>query len=220
MTDRPVIFSAPMVRALLTGRKTQTRRLAVTTRDVIVTADEMASLEKRGWQAIDGANDSTTIARPSPWQKVIIGDRLWVRESCRTHEPVRGNCDWVVRYQADPDYLRLPEGFGTWDCKVRPAIHMPRCASRLTLVVTDVRRHPLQDITEADAIAEGAARLAHDGEGTFYQSDTGSHRCGFAGLWDHLHGARAWNANPEVVALTFTVHRSNIDAMPAHASIK
>jgi hypothetical protein len=66
---------------------------------------------------------------------------------------------------------------------------MPRWASRLTLTVSDVRVQRLQAISEEDAQAEGVAKLIWDGEGGWYESATGTYRCGFAGIWQHLHGA-------------------------------
>ena len=209
MTDLPVIFSAPMVRALLAGRKTQTRRLA-----------------------------------SSPLVKVQPGDRLWVRENCwlygqwlehgttrsgktRRHFKLMGN--GVVYHKGEvPGIAYWGGGTGySW----RPSIHMPRWASRLTLIVTNVRFERLQDISDADALAEGIVaktvivgsecyggppheitdiRYFYDGcdsEGFETAIDA------YAALWDHLHGAGSWDENPELVALTFEVHRCNIDRM-------
>jgi hypothetical protein len=271
MTDHPIIFSAPMVRALLEGRKTQTRRLAWRDeRDVTVSEAEMVALEKKGWQAIDGADEITTIARPSPWQRVQPGDRLWVREAFETgfmlDENERAVGEPVIWYGADGGPRWLDPDTGCWRDQPRwtPSIHMPRCASRLTLTVTEARIERLQAISEADAIAEGggigaAERHAwgHNAKwitghcrdcagwcpatkrkqppcGYLYggERDHRDHRgagCStsfvlrtapeparfsFEHLWDHLHGygADAWDANPEVVALTFTVAQRNIDA--------
>ena len=88
----------------------------------------------------------------------------------------------------------------------RPSIHMPRSASRLTLTVTEVRVQRLQDISEEDARAEGI-------EGEFLPWPQGywTYRPYFAELWNSLHGPDAWDANPWVVALSFTVQHGNID---------
>lgn len=162
---------------------------------------------------------------------VQAGDRLWVRESCRTHEPVKGRGECVVRYRADPDYLLLPEGCGHWDCRPRTAIHMPRWASRLTLVVTDVRIQRLHDISEEDALAEGIvleARPLREGQEPFARYlvpglDHPIHefpelsrptaREMYAALWDVIHGPGHWSANPWVIAFSFRPHLSNIDHM-------
>ena len=157
MTDRPIIFSPTMVRALLAGRKTQTRRLAT-----------------------------------SPLARCVPGDRLWVREGYAQHAA-------GFDYRADFAGFSQPAA-GPW----RPSIHMPRWASRLTLHVEAVRVERLQDIREADAVAEGMNwpvwRL-------------------FQSVWNSLHGPDAWNENPHVVVLTFRVERANIDAAaPAGAA--
>jgi len=94
----------------------------------------------------------------------------------------------------------------------RPAIHMPRWASRLTLELTDVRVERLQDISEQDAIAEGADRLVMDDDGKFYESANGTHRCGYAGLWDHINGDGSWDENPFVWCISFRTILANIDS--------
>jgi len=184
VTDHPIIFSAPMVWALLDGRKTQTRRLA--------------------WR------DRPFSRKPSPWQRVKLSDRLWVREA------------WQHPAMCEPQYrATATERMGHWDPEQgpwRPSIHMPRWASRLTLTVTATKIEPLHEITEADAKAEGVdPQIMH---ATFGYGGTREHDYarGFAELWDRLHGPGSWNANPEVVALTFTVERRNIDAAVRRAA--
>lgn len=206
MRDIPIIFSAPMVRALLDGRKTQTRRLA-----------------------------------SSPLAKAQPSDRLWVREAARVSytgwHHVEGD-SYSIDYAARLDCGRfggsgimkgkVPKHFPATtfnaDGSMRwcPSIHMPRWASRLTLVVEEVRFQRLQDISETDAIAEGA---------DCYTSQTRIHRAfnpdwkglfrpGFMELWDSLHGAKpgeSWDDNPDIVALTFSVHRKNIDQLDLEA---
>lgn len=126
------------------------------------------------------------------------GQRMWVRETWAVgniYDGVKpseinpgGKPGWCgIRYAATDHRIGI---------KDRPAIFMPRWASRLTLVVTETRTQKLHDISDDDIKAEGA-------------SDKES----FALLWDHIHGKGAWDANPFVVALTFEVHRCNIDKM-------
>lgn len=242
MVDRPIIFSAPMISALLAGRKIQTRRLA--------------------WKPwIDGELERYhSVASPdihldhrgkrSLWQSVKPGDRLYVRENfriSRAHDKTRmaqikpqsvtvmftaggsvANQDDPTGYRADtwPGADQMPD----WAGKLRPAIYLPRWASRLTLVVTATKIEKLQDISEADAIAEGlhvepraAVNLIEGGyrPGYFVELPSGRRIGGtvfgpirvFSSLWKELHGPQSWDANPEVVALTFTVHKQNIDAM-------
>ena len=173
MTDRPIIFSAPMVQALLAGRKTMTRRLAF------------------GHQA-----KTPDCFYPSVWQKVRPGDRLWVREAFTVR-------DGHVFYRAGP--ISPGRSFDEpMMLSCRPSIHMPRKLSRLTLFVTAVKIERLQKISAADIAAEGV----ECGKVGFPRAA----RAIFSGLWDSLHGPGAWKANPEVVVLTFTVHRCNIDA--------
>lgn len=181
MVDRPILFSGPMVRAILEGRKTQTRRVV---------------------------KGNPYIAKPMPYAP---GDRLWVRETCHTYH-------WDHPrsvYRADFDDGKKP-------CRVRkqiesyevgrwtPAIHMPRWASRLTLVVTDSRVQRLQDVSEEDARAEGVERpIMPHWPGYPYRS-------AFRGLWNDLNAKSGygWDENPWVVAVTFTPHQVNIDQFP------
>lgn len=212
MTDHPMLFNTPMVRALLDGRKVQTRRVV----------KKQAAL------------DALAVFGPSFLMKpgnadlvpVQIGDRIWVRET------------WCTGYDYDDDdkpagedryFYRATDSVGRWLDPDReetrdsppwhPSIHMRRCASRLTLVVTDVRAQRLQEISEEDARAEGADRLVCDGiwddKVRFHQSESGTHYAGFAGIWAHTYGADSWEANPWVWALTFEVLRRNIDEVAA-----
>lgn len=195
MADRGVIFSAPMVRALLEGRKTQTRRLVT-----------------------------------SPLRRCEVGDRLWVREAIT----VRGVYSDVVeigyRAHKNASHTEFVEQWPVESCRdaegnlprvnwprYRPSIHMPRWASRLTLIVTDVRQEPLQEISTADAIAEGGDPMhIQPGGATGNPSDGWlCFQSGFRALWDSLHDkpGERWEDNPEIVALTFKVSRTNIDAV-------
>lgn len=196
MTDYPIIFSAPMVRALLEGRKTMTRRLAW-----------------RGTMPTPSFPEGTM--RATSWQKVKPGDRLWVRENFAVidggtiRDGAGGAMDYVdteIIYAAD----RKPY------TKITPCIHMPRRLSRLTLIVTATKIEPLQSISERDAEAEGAP-LAVAGVDS-RRGPIRMHRTGFVGLWRSLHGDDAWAANPDVVALTFRVVKANVDAVEAKAA--
>lgn len=192
MTDKPILFSAPMVRAILDGRKTQTRR-------VLKPQPVNSFLECR--------------LRYAP------GDRLWVREAV-CWVSARG---W--KYRADQEDLSDYEADGERG-RWRPSIHMPRSASRLTLTVTDVRVQRVQEISEADAVAEGIERLK---SGRGYYDPTQSHgavslghfcskaKAAFSLLWDSINASRgySWDANPWVVALTFDVEKRNIDEVTA-----
>lgn len=200
MTQIPIIFSGPMVRALLEGRKTMTRRLAW--RD-----DCPGKLEACGAPL---ANCCRT--KPSPWQKVTPGDGLWVRENYRPHgdgplSECTGPEDFVFMASADEAQLAM------W--KWRPSIHLPKWASRLTMVVTATKLEPLQAITDEDAKLEGIV-LHKEGwwwDGVDHKTAGVTARGAFYCLWSKLHGKASWDANPQVVALTCTVYQRNIDEM-------
>ena len=154
-----------------------------------------------------------------------IGDRLWVREmwACIGREEfsageyigpgslIAYRATWSISAHKDGRIwargrARHQDGTAYTDPKPwRPSIHMPRWASRLTLTVTDVRVQRLQEISEDDAKAEGAKPWT--GALQSYVTD-------FATVWNSIHGPGAWDANPWVTALTFGVHRRNIDRMP------
>lgn len=197
MVDRPVIFSAPMVRALLEGRKSQTRRIL---KPYNGPSGEGVVIVHEPW--CEGMRRE--IARFKP--PYAFGDRLWVREAFSTDRVGAGD----VFYRADGwDYGRE----GGW----KPSIHMPRRFSRLTLIVTDVRVERVQEITNADALAEGALEATGlPGEAGMIGAMAGDQaRQAFELLWNHLHGPEAWQANPWVVAVRFTTERRNIDAKEA-----
>ena len=228
MTDRPIIFSAPMIQALLDGRKTQTRRVIKPTPDYGGGGDPKAPQnwgdpEAWGWEdAEDGCwrmlSEGYT-GRPYYGR----GMRLWVREAHAYVPASAYRNSLFVEQHTDPhdtDQASIyREGFdrSTGGIRWRPSIHMPRWASRLTLTVTDVRVQRLQEISESDAQAEGCRPAFTDTScaGTAPVSSRPSYRWGFPELWNSLHGPDAWDANPWVVALTFTVHRGNIDRISA-----
>lgn len=224
MTDRPMIFSGPMVRALLDGRKTQTRRVLKPQPPNHVQIYRVGSV----WDWRDGTRGG--------YVKVpfAIGDRIWVRETwaedaepvcCGRPHPIvgpgrNGEMEYVgeeccgspepspiITYRAEvaPEYKPYSER--GW----RSPIYMPRWASRITLVVTDVRVQRLHEISEEDAISEGVGP-------TLVSPDGGSapHVETYIELWNSLNAKRGypWESNPWVCALTFDVIRQNIDALP------
>lgn len=178
--ERPILFSAPMVRAILDGRKTQTRR-------VFVPPPPFAP----------GDDIDVQLATGSIAPRFAVGDRLWVRETWSG--PYRmGDIpprDWLpglpIWYWADG-----APAAGDWT-KPKPSIHMPRWASRITLEVTEVRVQRLQDISKEDARAEGASL------DMIYERESPSFRAGFQVLWTSIHGPGSWDANPWVTAITF-----------------
>jgi hypothetical protein len=237
--DRPIIFSAPMVRALLDGRKTQTRRVLKPQplwEDAGHTPGGFSYGAGWSWTGLSCWADAAAFGeQAADFVRIRPGDRLWVREAFQEFlasefppgrafgprgdfgipaESAKGNVSYVA-YRAEGDFPPHPEdGKAAW----RSPTHMPRKYSRLTLTVADVRVQRLQDISEQDALAEGADAVdrqfdhrlsnAHkiDLAGTF------SHVLGYERLWDSINGAGSWEANPWIAAYTFTVERRNIDA--------
>jgi hypothetical protein len=197
--ERPILFSAPMVRAILDGSKTQTRRAINNVHEVPGVGPFLNAGPKGLKRLLEGPNDDV-----SKWPKWcphgIVGDHLWVRETWQTH----CDKDGITPRDLPPDTaVQYPATYDHWVSKKRPGIHMPRWASRITLTVTYVRVQRLQEITEEDAKAEGAIRMQMDDDGKFYQSDGGTYRCGFSGLWAHINGADSWDADPWVWAISF-----------------
>lgn len=210
MKTRPILFSGPMVRAILAG-KTQTRRVIKPQ-----PPDDAEWVEKEGVFVVGHGYMADWIALKHPYG--VPGDRLWVRETwgvgCRPC-PVNGDRDGI-EYRADEAYLRdndelplmtveAPKGFfgnykkSGW----RPAIHMPRWASRITLEITGERVERLQDISIEDAEAEGVrSGIETDPSGAVYKYRPIDE---FARLWDSINAKRGfgWDVNPRVRALEF-----------------
>ncbi|MDG3040467.1 hypothetical protein [Roseicyclus marinus] len=233
MADRPIIFSAPMVRALLDGRKTQTRRVLPNQPPEPATLQGWDISGNRRfahfWHDLGDGCIEVHGSRLFAWR----GDRLWVQEDWRTvssldlykpaqmremaHEAGYRQAWAPITYLADGQRKNWESGDDAG--RRRWSRHMIRELSRLTLTVTDVRVQRLQEISEAGAKAEGAA--FHDGRGIGHSgwrhdlSDVHADaRSSFARLWNSLHGPDAWDANPWVAAISFDVHRCNIDQMP------
>lgn len=194
MTERPILFSAPMVRALLAGTKTQTRR-EVKPQTAILT-DEMA----RAFGVQPPLGENSAVVR-CPYG--AVGDRLWVKETWFTAENLDGikptdlSSDVRINYAADLAEDDIILG------RLRPSIFMRRWMSRITLELTAVRVERLNEISEADAIAEGVASEDHirkPGDPYLPLVSPVEH---YAKLWESLNGAGSWAANPWVWVLTF-----------------
>lgn len=228
MADRPIIFSAPMVRALLDGRKSQTRRVIKPHPAFLPGRLSWPHQDEDGkwvqtettWRYSDSLGNyeperETDLPLRLPYAP---GDRLYVREALDLGAPT--NAIGHATYTADGADVDLrPTGAAFWASGYKrravPSIHMPRWASRMTLTVTDVRVQRLQEISAPDSIAEGVecetctamGQSACRGRGCFASIDA------YRGLWNSLHGPEAWAANPWIVALTFTVQNGNIDQL-------
>ena len=200
MTAKPIIFSAPMIVALLRGTKAQTRRVLKPQPD-----QDSDPSGKRDWGAVNRYGYWGKAAEIRPY---LPGDRLWVREGFAIQ---KGGGVIFRADHPDADFSAPLGAVGSW----RPSIHMPRWASRLTLIVTDVRVQRLQEISEDDARAEGVT--PHGGGWTGYGRDAdlwlSNAKDGFRSLWNSIHGPGAWDANPWVAAISFETRRYNIDTM-------
>lgn len=245
MTDRPILFSALMVRALLAETKTQTRRAINGVRMFDAEYDERWHphvLPPGGslpdvWSWWEGPSHGPSLYHT---QKIRFapGDRLYVREEYYQRgywQPVPGAATkggrqkWAFvptgaisfdppaafrkgRHNADPFTVEWHKRLGRF---------MPRSASRLTLIVTDVRVERLQDISEADARDEGAEAVDFQRDDRLSNArridlaGIMSHRLGYEHLWNTINGRGSWDANPWVVAVSFGVVRANIDQVQA-----
>lgn len=214
MKERPILFSAPEVRAILEGRKTQTRRIVkpMSAKQARWLTPEVLAKVKRvevgNWDCGFGVSLEHFISFPFG----APGDRLWVREP------------FVYRHKHDRFYYRAdhpkfdPYAHDGW----KSAVAMPRQASRITLEVTDVRVERLQDISEADARAEGArpadASVMFEGCGHWHDTVDDARNCpgskrrrdlentargAFVLLWNKLNNSASWPANPWVWVINF-----------------
>ncbi len=194
MTERGMIFNAEMVRAILDGRKTQTRR-------PVKPQPELTERSGFSWNgALYGAgSDERETNRNFAHAKCPYGkpgDRIWVRETWARYNIDHDSHDMAYRATTPEDW---PKG-GRW----RPSIHMPRWASRILLEITNIGVQRLNSISQADAAREGLIRLPATGRYCLNQGDQyfggASHdaREVFSWLWESIYGEDSWQANPWV----------------------
>lgn len=255
MADRPILFSGPMVRALLAGTKTQTRRPVKSARvfatpetkpftlkgaeldRALQNASRFRRLDGNGWFWEADAYEWQAPSERTGWMAHIghaPGDRLWVKETWRPIPHAFHPWDMEVIYNANGEHRIVKDGeFGENDWTMPKAaqrgnvssLFMPRWASRLTLTITNVRVERLQDITEADALAEGMTQATADAilstdelqvyATTHIVAPQARGRILYETIWDQINGAGSWDANPWVAAYSFTVEHGNIDQLRA-----
>jgi hypothetical protein len=187
--ERPILFSGPMVQAILAGRKTATRRII---KPQPAEGLEMCPYSSTGWALKrDGGCSCRAVAAPFG---IGGGMRLWVRETWGLAIPAGASihADRVPHYAATD--APIPGGW-------KPSIHMPRALSRIMLEITGVRVERLHEIAEEDAIREGV------GPG-YVPNSLGSttcvgHRPMFVRIWNEINGPGAWDANPWVWVVEF-----------------
>lgn len=233
MKERPILFNGEMVRAILEGQKSQTRRVVKPQPDHRTTR---VSICRDQWMGTGPSGNSVGTAQWDPWHRSPFaeGDKLWVRESFwaygrwetrfsekkgrdewhfvdLTHE-----CDRIYQFGDPTPDARRNRASATPAWWQRPSIHMPRRASRILLEVTGIRVERLQEISEVDARAEGISCVpfrpddgwpicdgymvgADDGKTPLTPTAAGAYRR----LWESIHGADQWNANPWVWVIEF-----------------
>jgi hypothetical protein len=192
MKERPILFGAPMVRAILDGSKSQTRRVVRPCKDIDFGC-ELAAREIAG-EVNAGKFQNSRYGK--------LGDRLWVKETTVKIE----DHGWIGPIYAESDEGRqaLEWGYGEPDdpdhipphaIKLRPSLFMPRSRSRILLEITDVRVERLQDISRGDAMAEGCPFPN--------MADGPDPREWFADIWRQINGSDSWAANPWVWVISF-----------------
>lgn len=200
MKERPILFSGPMVRALLAGTKTQTRRVAQVENTLGI--DSILAPRRAGGHAATYLlpDQAAEAAACCPYGQP--GDRLWVREAFM-HEPADYCWEASVSIPCRPaetvyraDFPNSQPGEG-W----KPSIHMPRNLSRILLEITSVRIERLQDISEQDAAAEGVATWAPGALSPESLNADPSDQ--FRWLWCSINGPDSWGANPWVWVVEF-----------------
>ncbi|HCA4367951.1 TPA: hypothetical protein N3F83_004224 [Klebsiella variicola subsp. variicola] len=211
MREKGLIFNSEMVRAILDGRKTQTRRPIKWKQTRFTEIGEREG--GRRWPWSEDAEHACDFWHPCPFG--AVGDRIWVRETfCPVDDTQYGGEKWVD-YRATPKFeASHPAG---WDCapndaealKWRPSIHMPRWASRILLEITNVRVERLNAISEEDVDAEG---FAGDYPTSVFpnlfpgEPKDWSHlsmRDCYGVLWKSIYGEESWKANPWVWVIEF-----------------
>ena len=221
--ERPILFSALMVRAILDVRKTQTRRVMkfqppssdYQLSRLMDTTDRTLRkhIGKLHWVKMDGLNivDETPDYFLCPYGE--IGDRLWIKETYCKHGALisyKADDDWIAEYRKSSDFNVIDNP------KWEPSIYMPRIASRITLEITDIRVERLQDISEDDAIKEGISKVPFrpdDGfplcDGFMVGKDDGvsgllaSPITAYKKLWESINGKGSWDLNPWVWVIQF-----------------
>ena len=200
--EHPIIFSTPMVQAILDGRKTQTRR--------IIKKPSVLDMISKGF-----INNAIMLGN------MRVGDVLWVRETWKWE----GDTKYTDLMPLGNFYYKADFENGEGPCKWKPSIFMPKTASRIFLRVTDIRVERLQDISEEDCIKEGISQIDNQpilydnylhGKNVIWQMDGEQwdikRTYGFTNpihsyhsLWESINGIGSWNLNPYVWVYEFEV---------------
>ena len=215
MKERPILFKGPMIRAILDGKKTQTRRL-----NGLKHLQDYTAVSKHVTSQTFDFHFPGGVGQVVKCPYGVVGDHLWVREAWCAHARYDG-----MRPSVLPEIKYLQNGItymadvykgekSTWMGKTRPSIFIPRKHSRITLEITDIRVERVQDISDADVLREGAKKIDGDNEwggADLYYSFSrpkmyGYPKDAFADLWDSINVKKyPWVSNPWVWCVSFKV---------------
>ncbi|EMK7005605.1 hypothetical protein V9J34_001361 [Salmonella enterica] len=190
MNERGMIFNGEMVRAILEGRKTQTRRPIKWKQTRFTEIGERE--DGSNWPWSEDTEKVCDYWHPCPFG--AVGDRIWVRETFGwqiRRDPLGGTGEFRVYRATTPDAVRYQTASGeAAPMKWVPSIHMPRRASRITLEITDVRVERVRDITEDDAQAEGVRPACYE-----ITPPEAAYRVSFGEVWRNIYGEKSWDVN-------------------------
>lgn len=222
MKERPILFNGDMVLAVLGGGKTQTRRIVKRQPpegEFAQTGLYHPTITDRNGEYQPAAEVFGAFTQDGEWALKCPygepGDQLWVRETWRTDDSLNDKApstfsSWPVKYEADGKRLAHGAFHGNTNGKTRTSIHMPRWASRIQLEITGVRIERLNEISDAESIAEGIEQLGagwqryhRDPDAPVGQPFTLNPKLAYRGLWESINGAGSWNANPWVWVIEF-----------------
>ena len=198
MKEHPILFSAPMVRAILDGSKTQTRRV-IKPQPLWEEPPGQSNTDPQLWCGRYICGDGAEIdERTCPYG--VPGDRLWIRETWAIHPRFD-----TILYRADSESFGDANGYGLWKPAWTPSIHMSRKLSRVDLEITAVRVERVQEISEEDIIAEGIKQkwtCLNPGTGSYAKEN--NIYDDFKSLWDSINGKKnQWAGNPYVWVVEF-----------------
>ncbi|HBS6049020.1 hypothetical protein [Klebsiella pneumoniae] len=210
MIERGMIFNGEMVRAILDGRKTQTRRIMAPQPADDIERSAFPNPDAIGWKSSLKHKYGSTTAHFCPFG--AIGDRIWVRETFRVHSRATDVATLVYKASERNSWTEQTHRVPVAVCnkpatpeKWTPSLHMPRWASRILLEITDVRVERLNSISQEDAQAEGLELTGW--RPTYSDPDSGGEIMtpydNFAELWSSIYGDESWQANPWVWVIEF-----------------
>jgi hypothetical protein len=226
VAEHPILFTGPMVRAILAGTKNQTRRIWSMPKGLVWYHSGPLKGEETG-DLCDPVGPGWCTVDEVACRYGRVGDQLWVRETGwerpeRTAKMMREGADTWAPYYYDADGITAEEAeqFKAWGFKRNPSIHMPKWACRIRLEITDVRVERLHDLTEQDALAEGIASVRSQvwdmqhfaaWRFKFDQAVAAGQKPpvgptpaqAFCALWQSINGAKSWAVNPWVWVISF-----------------